>query len=149
MSTHPDTTHTLGPAAAPTADPGIDLYTRWADLWNGLITADALMAPRFRLRYAQAGAESINEIDDPATFTDFIGEFRAQRAGIHYTPDDPVLTDMGADGTGHVCRPYLAVIPATDAEPERRISGTDILRAENGRIVEVWSVSSPGRPFRP
>lgn len=54
---------------------------------------------------------------------------------------------MTDDGTGHVARPYLATIPTNADAPARRISGTDILRAENGLIVEVWSVSSLGRPF--
>lgn len=135
------------PAHSGTADVGIALYDRWTQLWNGQLDAGGLMASQFRLRYAQAGSEPINDITDPETLGSYIRAFRAARPGIHFRPQGPAVVDMSGPGTGHVARPYLASIPAHGTEPDRQVSGTDILRTVDGHIVEVWSVSSPGRPF--
>ncbi|WP_461665059.1 hypothetical protein [Gordonia sputi] len=126
---------------------GIALYDRWAQFWNGELHAADLMAPTFVLQYAQVGAEEINQISDADTFTDHVAAFRADRPGIHYQAEGPAVVSVDGDESYHVARPYLAVIPADAEHPEIRISGTDILRVREGRIVEVWSVSAFGKPF--
>ncbi|MBB5917162.1 putative SnoaL-like aldol condensation-catalyzing enzyme [Nocardia transvalensis] len=131
-------------------DFGIALYNRWADLWNGdLAVADEIMAPALTLRYAQAGADVFDEIRDPRALAARIEAFRAERPGLRYEAQGEPVVEMAGDRTGLVARPY----GARWSSPEREIdlSGTDILRFVDGRIVEVWSVSggAAGRSFYP
>lgn len=126
---------------------GVALYDRWAEMWSGTRPADDVMASSFRLRYAQVGAESFNGISDVETFTIAVADFRTQRPGIFYTPEGPAVVDMDASGTGTVARPYLATIPGIGDVDTVHVSGTDILRAIDGEVVEVWSVSARGVPF--
>lgn len=128
---------------------GVTIYDRWAEMWSGVISANEVMAPQFQLRYAQPGAEHFNAVTDIGEFATSITEFRAERPGIFYTPQGPAVVDMDSSGTGIVSRPYLATIPGSDAVDTVRVSGTDILRCERGKIVEVWSVSARGLPFYP
>lgn len=52
-------------------DYAIDLYNRWAALWNGdLAIAAEIMAPEFTLRYAQPGASAFDDVRDPAALAD-------------------------------------------------------------------------------
>ncbi|MFE6735964.1 hypothetical protein [Microbacterium sp. NPDC057650] len=132
-----------------TTSAGIEIYDRWAQLWSGTLPARAIMASSIRLRYAQPGAEHFNEITDVDSFAGAVGAFRAARPGILYEAEGPGVVDFDDEGTGHVARPYLATIPDPDGGAPVRVSGTDILRCECGRIVEVWSVSARGLPFYP
>ncbi|AYF78839.1 hypothetical protein D7D52_08335 [Nocardia yunnanensis] len=119
-------------------------------MWDGdLALAEQIMAPEFTLRYAQPGADLYDDIHDPATFAAAIDKFRTERPGLRFSTQGQPVVEMTAARTGIVARPYGArVVDATGAVV-RDISGTDILRFEDGRIVEVWSVSGglAGRSF--
>ncbi|WP_405137021.1 nuclear transport factor 2 family protein [Nocardia sp. NBC_01388] len=129
-------------------DFGIELYDRWTDLWNGELAADEIMAPEFTLRYAQPGATVYDDIHDAKAFAAQIETFRAQLPGVRFAPQGPGVVDMDDTRTGLVARPYGVRFTGRDGTLTE-LSGTDILRAENGRIVEVWSVSGGlvGRSF--
>ncbi|MFE3056329.1 nuclear transport factor 2 family protein [Nocardia sp. NPDC059239] len=133
-------------------DYAIDLYNRWAALWNGdLAIAGEIMAPEFTLRYAQPGATVFDDVHDPAALAAVVDAFRAERPGLEYDPQGVPVVDMTDGRSGLIAQPYGARIVDPDGTVVRDISGTDILRFESGRIVEVWSASGgpTGRSFYP
>ncbi|MEV5242168.1 nuclear transport factor 2 family protein [Streptomyces cinnamoneus] len=133
---------------------GVELYDRWTAMWNGdTALAGAIMAPEFRLRYAQAGTDVFDDVRRPAELADVIAGWHRQRPGLRFVAEGPAVVDTdGYDGTaapgGIVARPYLASFTGDDGQIVSR-SGTDILQFRGGRITEVWSVSSGagGRTF--
>ncbi|MEC3956015.1 nuclear transport factor 2 family protein [Nocardia sp. CDC153] len=129
-------------------DFGIELYERWAAIWNRELPVEDVMAPEFTLRYAQPGASVYDDIHDPAAFAEQIELFHKQIPGLVFAPQGVPVIDMDETGTGLVAQPYGVTI-TRPGEKVVELSGTDILRAENGRIVEVWSVSGGlgGRSF--
>jgi len=135
-----------------TREIGIEVYDRWAAMWNGdLSLADKIMAPGFRLRYAQPGADVFDDITRPAELAALIAEFRAARNELRYAPEGEAVVDLeliDGEATGMVARPYGST-QLDENGREVTISGTDVLRLENGLITEVWSVSGgrAGRPF--
>ncbi|WP_210743221.1 nuclear transport factor 2 family protein [Nocardia cerradoensis] len=119
---------------------GIELFDRWTAMWNGeLELASRIMAPRFTLRYAQPGAEAYDAIHDPETFARQIAAFRAAAPGQRFETQGEAVVEIDDRRTGTVARPYGSRRPVADGEIA--VSGTDILRVEDGLIVEVWSVS--------
>ncbi|MGW0805300.1 nuclear transport factor 2 family protein [Nonomuraea sp. NPDC002799] len=128
------------------------MFELWSALWNGdLSLADQIMAPQFRLRYAQPGTDAFDHIRNPSHLAEMIAQFRAARPGPHFAPDGEAVADVHlADGVAHgrVARPCLARF-ADETGRDLRISGFDMLRIEDGLITEVWSVSGgrTGRVF--
>ncbi|MFB8001096.1 nuclear transport factor 2 family protein [Nocardia sp. NPDC056000] len=127
----------------------IDLFDRWTAMWNGdLALAEEIMAPEFTLRYAQPGAVEYDDIHDRAAFIKQIEVFRAERPGLEFEVQGLPVVEMDDTRTGLIARPYGARITRPDGTAVA-LSGNDILRTENGQIVEVWSVSGGqgGRSF--
>lgn len=127
---------------------GIDLYLRWAALWNRELPAEEIMAPAFTLRYAQPGATVYDDIHDPKALSAQIDAFHEQIRGLTFSPQGIAVVEMDETRTGLVAQPYGARIELPGGGVSD-VSGTDILRTENGLIVEVWSVSGGlgGRSF--
>lgn len=131
-------------------DFAIELFDRWTAMWDGdLALADEIMAPKFTLRYAQPGADIYDTIHDPAAFAAAIDTFRTDRPGLTFEVQGLPIVEMTDARTGIIARPYGAKVIDPEGAVLRDISGTDILRFENGQIVEVWSVSGglEGRSF--
>ncbi|RLP29627.1 nuclear transport factor 2 family protein [Nocardia seriolae] len=131
-------------------DHAIDLFDRWTAMWDGdLALAEEIMAPEFTLRYAQPGASEYDDIHDPATFATAIDKFRAERPGLSFSVQGQPIVEMSDARTGIIARPYGARVVDANGVVVRDISGTDILRFADGKIVEVWSVSGglAGRSF--
>ncbi|MVU80313.1 hypothetical protein GPX89_24075 [Nocardia sp. ET3-3] len=128
-------------------DFGIELYNRWTAIWNRELPVEEVMAPHFTLRYAQPGATVYDDIHDPAAFAAQIELFHKQLPGIVFAPQGIPVIEMDETRTGLVAQPYGVTITRGDQVVD--LSGTDILRSENGLIVEVWSVSGglTGRSF--
>lgn len=130
---------------------GITLFDRWTAMWNGeLSLATEIMAPTFRLRYAQPGTQSFDECRTPAQIAQLIAGWRQARPGLVFRADGEAAVDLRViDGLpcGLVARPYLATLSKERGEAVRK-SGTDMLRIQGGRIAEVWSVSAE-RTFYP
>ncbi|MFE3188265.1 hypothetical protein ACFXHA_04600 [Nocardia sp. NPDC059240] len=131
-------------------DYAIDLFERWTAMWNGDLTlAEEIMAAEFTLRYAQPGAEIYDDIHTPAAFAAQIDKFRGEVPGLEYRSQGEPVVEMTDARTGFIARPYGARIVGADGTVARDLSGTDILKFENGQIIEVWSVSGGlvGRSF--
>ncbi|MFF3573425.1 hypothetical protein ACFYXQ_37275 [Nocardia jiangxiensis] len=131
-------------------DFAIELFDKWAALWSGdLALGQEILAPKLTLRYAQPGASVYDEIHDPQTFVEQIELFRSERPGLRYAAQGIPVVEIDSARSGLIARPYGARRPGPDGE--LNLSGTDILRFEEGEIVEVWSVSggAQGRSFYP
>ncbi|WP_326824943.1 ester cyclase [Streptosporangium sp. NBC_01639] len=130
----------------------VRIFELWSALWNGeLGLAEQIMAPQFRLRYAQPGTDAFDQIRHPAQLAEMITQFQAARSGLHFAPDGEAVADVRLiDGVAHgkIARPYLARF-TDETGRDLCISGIDMLRIEDGLITEVWSVSGgrAGRPF--
>jgi hypothetical protein len=127
------------------------VFQDWTALWNGEVAlAEKIMAPEFRLRYAQPGVDVFDTIRRPQQLADIIAKWHEMRPNLRFKPEGERVAELTMeDGgpTGKVASPYLARM--TYEGEERAVSGIDILRLENGRITEVWSVSGgpEGRRF--
>lgn len=129
---------------------GIELFDRWVVLWNGdLAVAEEIIAPEATFRYAQPGADAFDSIHDPQALAKLIEQFRAERPGLRYEAQGIPVVQADGERSGIVARPYGARRPTPDGE--LNVSGTDILRFVDGKIVEVWSVSggANGRSYYP
>ncbi|MEV6772260.1 nuclear transport factor 2 family protein [Nocardia sp. NPDC051030] len=130
---------------------GIELFNRWTAFWNGeLELAEEIMAPEFTLRYAQPGADAYDHIHDPQAFAAKIENHRKLVPGLEFTVQGTPVIEMDDTLTGLVARPYGARFTGADGAPVN-VSGTDILRTKDGKIVEVWSASGGliGRSYYP
>ena len=130
---------------------GIQIFDQWTDLWNkNLVLSEKILAPRLSLHYAQAGTEAFDKIETPSQLSEMIAFWHQKRSGIVFKTEGESVIDLIENDhgiSGLVARPYHVSF----IENENRIarSGTDILKIENGKIHEVWSVSSGelGRTF--
>jgi hypothetical protein len=133
---------------------GIQIFDQWTDLWNlNLALSEEILAPRLSLHYAQADTEAFDKIKTPSQLSEMIAFWHKKRSGIIFkTEGEPVIdlieNDKGIFGL--VARPYHVSFINEDRSRIGR-SGTDILKIVNGKIHEVWSVSSGalGRTFYP
>jgi hypothetical protein len=131
---------------------GARVFDLWSAMWNGdLGLVDQIMAPEFRLRYAQPGADEFDHIRRRDQLTEKIAGFRQDRSGLSFAAGGEAVVDLELrDGlpNGKVARPYLACF-TDEIGRELRISGIDMLRVDKGLITEVWSVSGgrAGRAF--
>ncbi|MFB4314859.1 hypothetical protein [Actinomadura sp. 21ATH] len=131
---------------------GARMFDLWSAMWNGdQGLADQIMAPEFRLRYAQPGADEFDGIRRRDQLTEKIEGFRRERSGLSFAAEGEAVVDLELrDGlpNGKIARPYLACF-TDETGRDLRISGIDMLRIENGLIAEVWSVSGgrSGRAF--
>ncbi|MFG2005029.1 nuclear transport factor 2 family protein [Spirillospora sp. NPDC048911] len=138
--------------AADVEEFNVRIFELWSALWNGeLGLADRIMAPRFRLRYAQPGTDAFDHVRHPRQLAEIIARFREARPGLRFAPDGEAVADVrlaGGVAHGKIAQPYLARF-TDEAGHDLRISGIDMLRIEDGLITEVWSVSGgrAGRVF--
>lgn len=118
------------------------LWARWLDLWNGdLAIADEIVAPGFVAHFAPAG-NSPAEVRGPDGLADWISQIMAPLAGYR------VMTTVGplADGDMLAGRwvmrgTYQGGIPGSPPEAvgaEIAYEGMDLLRVEDGQLVEYW-----------
>ena len=130
---------------------GIRLFDRWTAMWNGeLHLAQEIMAPAFRLRYAQPGTEAFDDCTTPEGIASLISRWREARPGMVFSAEGEAAVDLASiEGSvrGLVARPYLAAVHAANGQRIAK-SGTDIPRVADGRISEVWSVSASRTFYR-
>jgi predicted ester cyclase len=118
------------------------LWKPWQDLWNGdLAVADGIIAPDFVAHFAPVG-NSPAEVRGPEGLKRWIGGNLAAFADYGFASTVGPLADGDMVAGRWVFRgAYAGGIPGAspDAVGERvEYAGIDILRVENGRIVEYW-----------
>ncbi|WP_051833626.1 nuclear transport factor 2 family protein [Streptomyces katrae] len=122
---------------------GTALLDGWTRLWNGdLALAEALIAPAFRLRFANTvpGTGPDVTLGRP-DLTAFVGSHREERPGLTYAVDGPPVVD-GA--RAEVAARWTATY--TDGSGDRVTkSGIDVLAIADGRIAAVWSLTGDRR----
>lgn len=130
----------------------IELFDKWTAMWNGeLLLADQIMASDFILRYAQPETEAMDLVRTSAAISQLIAAWRVKRGGpIFRAEGDPIVEVSGQSSmpTGVIARPY-GVTLSPDGRPPHTVSGIDILRFRQGRIIDVLSASggAAGRSF--
>jgi hypothetical protein len=133
-------------------DAGVALFDRWTQMWNGHTElAPVIMASHFDLHYAQANTEPFDSAHTPEALAVLIDGWHRYRPGIRFSTEAHCVVELElkqAGLFGQVARPYLASFKDAQGQEVAR-SGIDLLRVSDGRIVEVWSVSSgaAGRTF--
>lgn len=135
-------------AATPTAAPATPLatnsglWTQWAALWNGnLAPADEIIAPSFVAHFAPVGS-SPAEVRGPEGLKGWIGQSLAAFSDYRFETQVGPLADGGMIAGRWLFRgTYRGGIPGAvpDAVGNRvEYAGIDILRVEEGLIVEYW-----------
>ena len=69
---------------------GARIFESWSRMWNGEVAlVDQIMAPRFRLRYAQPtpGTDAFDRIRERPQLAEMITRFRGERSGLRFSPD--------------------------------------------------------------
>jgi len=133
---------------------GIRIFDQWTELWNlTLDQPEKILGPHLCLHYAQAGTEAFDKIETPNELLEMIVFWHQKRSGIVFRVEGEAVVDLTENDNGIlglVARPYHVSFIDENQNSIAR-SGTDILKIENGKIVEVWSVSSgsQGRTFYP
>ncbi|MEU6867616.1 nuclear transport factor 2 family protein [Streptomyces sp. NPDC046876] len=157
MTTTVSTASTVAPTAAATADTstatdtltraeGTALLDGWTRLWNGdLALADDLIAPDFRLRFANSvpGTGPDATLDRP-DLTAVIAAHRQERPGLTYAVDGPPVVDSART---EVAARWTATYTDGSGQPVTK-SGIDLLAITDSRIAAVWSLTGD-RLFAP
>jgi hypothetical protein len=126
-------------------DVGVELYRRWASMWNGsLALADDIIADGFVAHLtgdAVTPPEGIRDADSVALWVAFI---RERGANLSYTVElGPIV-----DGDLVVGFWRLAGMrkfqKGESAQPFEKV-GIDILRHRDGRLVECWTMNNNAR----
>ncbi|WP_168724370.1 nuclear transport factor 2 family protein [Streptomyces sp. A1547] len=143
MTTTTAPTSTSTGTAPLTRAQGTALLDGWTQLWNGdLALAEALIAPDFRLRFANTvpGTGPDATLDRP-DLTAFIGSHRGERPGLTYAVDGPPVVD-GA--RAEVAARWTATYTDGSGHHVTK-SGIDLLAIADGRIAAVWSLTGDRR----
>jgi predicted ester cyclase len=114
----------------------------WLRLWNGDFTqAPGIISPGFRVHAALLDGGDGSSIRGVDGLVAWIGQTRAAFPDLRFTIEVPPLVDgryasvrWTATGT------YAGGFPGAKAEPGTVVTftGTDTLRARDGRFVEYW-----------
>ncbi|MEW2417012.1 nuclear transport factor 2 family protein [Streptomyces sp. NPDC046866] len=140
------TTATSTATGSLTRAEGTALLDGWTRLWNGeLSLADSLIAPDFRLRFANSvpGTGPDATLDRP-DLTAFIAAHRREREGLTYAVDGPPVVDSART---EVAARWTATYTDGSGRPVAK-SGIDLLAITDGRIAAVWSLTGD-RLFAP
>lgn len=103
----------------------------WTTLWNGdFDLAEKLLAPDFRIHFGRlADAETGDTVTGPAAMVGYIRAVYAQHPDIRFTMELPVVADTDQ-----------FALRWASTRADRDVTGIDVARLADDRIVEVWSV---------
>jgi len=110
------------------------LWDAWTEMWNGATgLAEKIVTADFRVHF---GTEipAADAIRGPRDLAAFVDGFRAGYESLVYRTDVGPIVDGGLLS----CR---WVADFTKEGGSRRTGGIDVLRVEDGRIAEVWSLT--------
>lgn len=119
-----------------------ELWGRWLELWNGdFAIADELIAPDFVAHFAPAG-NSPTEVRGPEGLTSWIGGATAAFRDHEFaTIVGPIVDGDMIAGRWVFRGTYQGGFPGASPEAVGTLveyEGTDIIRIEDGQIVEYW-----------
>jgi hypothetical protein len=124
---------------------GVDLWDRWAALWNGdLSLAGQLLSPGFQIHFGNTIASAdTDRFRGPQDLAAFIADHRAALPGVRYESDGaPIIALDVIDGVpmGRLAARWTVQRVDGTGRLIRR-SGIDVLAVAGGRITGVWSVT--------
>src|SRR5262245_16966704 len=103
----------------------------WTALWNGRFDlAEKVLAPDFRIHFGRlSDAEAGDTVAGPAAMVDYIQAIYANHSDVRFTMELPVVA-----ATDHLAHRWAST------RADRDVTGIDVGRLADDRIVEVWSV---------
>jgi predicted ester cyclase len=111
-------------------------------LWNGdQLAAEALIAPAFRLHAALMDGGDGSAVDSPQALVSWIAQIRAIVPDLTFSIQvgpivdaDRIALRWRAEGS------YAGGLPGAGAPSGTKVdfTGTDLLRAADGRLAEYW-----------
>ena len=118
------------------------LFQSWMAMWNGnLALADTIIAPNFVAHFVPMPG-SPGEVRGPEALKQWIGPIFMAFSNVSFTTDiGPLADDDKVVGRWIFRATYNGVMPGVPAESVGKsveYAGVDILRIENGKIVEYW-----------
>ncbi|QBD75747.1 hypothetical protein EPA93_06890 [Ktedonosporobacter rubrisoli] len=124
------------------SQPHKELWKPWFELWNGKLSiADEILAPNFVAHFAPVGS-SPAEVRGPEGMKQWIGGILAAFADFSFTTTvGPLAEDNLIAGRWLFRATYQGGFPgASAAVVGKRVeyAGMDLLRVEDGKIVEYW-----------
>lgn len=141
IATAPVTLARAGDAPASREAAQRDLWTKWAELWNGSYEQSAIIAPDFRLHAAMMDGSADTAIHGPDGLVAWIKRSRGPFADMHFaTAVGPLVSGDYVVGRWTASGSYAGGVPGAKAAAGTVVtfSGTDILRVRDGLIVEYW-----------
>ena len=122
-----------------------DIWDRWIALWNGDLTvADDLLADELRVNSPKLSpAVDPSQIRDRAGAVALIGGVQAMARLRYETVVGPIGDGDHVTGGWAFTGTYNGGMPGATAAPGTPLANTgiDILRIEQGRVVEWWSAA--------
>ena len=128
--------------ASPDRDAAAALVASWLDLWNGNdAVAETIISENNRVHAAMIGGGDGSDVSGVAGMVDFVTATRSVSADLVFSVQVGPLVDgdhvvVRWVATGH----YGGGMPGAGAPAgtEVTLTGTDILRVADGKIVEYW-----------
>lgn len=123
------------------------LWAQWTAMWNGeLGLASALVGEGFRIHLPGKTFMDPAAIRDARGVVALVSKVRESYRALRYETNGAVLVD----GDSLVARwfgigTYAGKTgrPGDEAGKEFRMAGMDILRIEDGRVQECWTLGNP------
>lgn len=118
------------------------LIESWLQLWNGdYALAEAIIAADFRLHAAMMDGGDGSAVHGPQALTAWIAQTRAALPDLRFSIEVGPIVDrdhLAVRWRARGC--YAGGIPGATAPAGTGVdfTGTDILRTNNGRLVEYW-----------
>jgi hypothetical protein len=115
-----------------------DLVEQWTALWNGdLSLAERLLTDDFQIHFGgvDEASKAGDSVRGPGQMAAYVDEFRAARPGLLFEVETAPVQDEGG----------MAFRWRASRDGVER-SGIDLLRLDDSRIAEAWSVMG-GRRF--
>ena len=124
---------------------GADLYRRWASMWNGdLALANEIISDGFVAHLTADAVSPPEEIRDARTVAGWVSFIRGRGIDLIYT------VEVGPISDGDLVVGYWRLSgmrPTPDGgspQPFERV-GIDILRHQNNRLIECWTMNNNAR----
>ena len=118
------------------------LWQDWVHLWNGdYAQAEGIVSPEFRVHVALLDGSPGDAIRGPGGLVKWIQQSRGIFSDLRFTTTvGPLIDGDYVVGRWEATGPYNGGMPGATAAPgtEVTFTGTDILRLEDGKIVEYW-----------
>ncbi|HEY1447988.1 MAG TPA: ester cyclase [Caulobacteraceae bacterium] len=120
----------------------LQLWHDFTDLWNGDYSLARIVAPDFTLHAHLIGGLSSDSVRGPEGLANWIRQARAPFSEVRFVTEvGPLVSDDYVSGRWVATGAYQGGFPGAKAKAGARVAfaGNDILRTEQGLIVDYWT----------